>query len=41
MRIIGKGNVEGRDGKCEGRNEKCELLAREIVNSSPILARQS
>ena len=30
----------GRDGKCEGRNEKCEFLARESVNSSPILARQ-
>ena len=31
---------EGRDGKCEGRKEKCEFLARESVNSSPILARQ-
>ena len=31
---------EGRDGKCEGRNVKCEFLARESVNSSPILARQ-
>ena len=29
-----------RYGKCEGRNEKCEFLARESVNSSPILARQ-
>ena len=28
---------EGRDGKCEGRNEKCEFLARESVNSSPIV----
>ena len=31
---------KGRDGKCEGKNEKCEFLARESVNSSPILARQ-
>ena len=31
---------EGRDGKCEGRNEKCEFLARESVNSSPILHMQ-
>ena len=28
---------EGRDGKCEGRKEKCEFLARESVNSSPIV----
>ena len=28
---------EGRDGNCEGRNEKCEFLARESVNSSPIV----
>ena len=28
---------EGRDGKCEGRDEKCEFLARESVNSSPIV----
>ena len=26
-----------RDGKCEGRNEQCEFLARESVNSSPIV----
>ena len=29
-----------RDGKCEGRNERAEFLAKESVNSSPILARQ-
>ena len=28
---------EGRNGKCEERNEKCEFLARESVNSSPIV----
>ena len=28
---------EGRDGKCEGRNKKCKFLARESVNSSPIV----
>ena len=31
---------EGWDGKCEGRNKKCDFLARESVNSSPILVRQ-
>ena len=33
-------SVKGGTGKCEGRNEKWEFLARESVNSSPILARQ-